>query len=367
MCATRSVYIAATAQDEGKTTTVLGFLQYLKDHFSSVGFMKPVGQRYVTLDDGTRVDKDAWLIKEVFGLSDDGADISPIIIPRGFTRTYIDAHTTISLEERVTAAYSRVSRAHQAVVIEGTGHAGVGSVIDMSNARVAALLNAPVILVSGGGIGKPVDSIVLNASLFRAHDVYVCGAFINKVSRERCDEVRDYAARALACHDIPLLGVLPYTPLLSCPTLRETARCVDGRFICGDTAENRLFAAVTLACMYNHDVLARITQDTLVVTTAEATDILLACAGEGASADMLLGKISAVLLVEGYTPKTHIVRMLERADIPVIVTDMTAYDATRSVAQMVAKTQPDNPEKMAEVHRVFTENTDLSTCMRMLW
>ena len=57
------------------------------------------------------------------------------------------------------------------VVVEGTGHAGVGAVVDLSNARVAAMLDAPVIIVSEGGIGRPIDEIVLNGALFAAHGV----------------------------------------------------------------------------------------------------------------------------------------------------------------------------------------------------
>jgi hypothetical protein len=40
------------------------------------------------------------------------------------------------------------------LTIEGTGHAGVGSILKLSNARVARMLDAPVLMVTGGGIGN---------------------------------------------------------------------------------------------------------------------------------------------------------------------------------------------------------------------
>jgi len=67
------------------------------------------------------------------------------------------------------------------VVIEGTGHAGVGSIFDLSNARVANLLDAKVILVTSGGIGKPMDEIELNMALFEKECAEVIGVIINKV------------------------------------------------------------------------------------------------------------------------------------------------------------------------------------------
>ena len=67
------------------------------------------------------------------------------------------------------------------LLIEGTGHAGVGAVIGLSNAVVASMLGAPAMIISEGGVGRPIDEIVLNASLFAAHGVEVAGAIVNKV------------------------------------------------------------------------------------------------------------------------------------------------------------------------------------------
>lgn len=48
------------------------------------------------------------------------------------------------------------------VVVEGTGHVGVGSVIGLSNARVARELGIDMVLVAKGGIGSTFDELELN-------------------------------------------------------------------------------------------------------------------------------------------------------------------------------------------------------------
>ena len=63
----------------------------------------------------------------------------------------------------------------------------------LSNARVASMLRAPAVIVSEGGVGRPIDEIVLNASHFEAHGVPVAGAIVNKV---RVDEQPGIAADA---------------------------------------------------------------------------------------------------------------------------------------------------------------------------
>ena len=104
------IFIAATKQDEGKTTSALGLLIHLQKHFSNVGFMKPVGQKFVELSDGAKVDKDVWLVRESFNFNDDAQLMSPVTIPPGFTKRYIDNRTPDILSQKVVDAFSKQSK-----------------------------------------------------------------------------------------------------------------------------------------------------------------------------------------------------------------------------------------------------------------
>ena len=44
---TPRVFIAATRQNDGKTTPSLGLIAALQGYFPRVGYIKPVGQRFV--------------------------------------------------------------------------------------------------------------------------------------------------------------------------------------------------------------------------------------------------------------------------------------------------------------------------------
>src|SRR5687768_8114215 len=54
----KRVFLAATGQNRGKTTTSLGLSAAIRERGLRLGFMKPVGQRYLVVD-GTRADEDA--------------------------------------------------------------------------------------------------------------------------------------------------------------------------------------------------------------------------------------------------------------------------------------------------------------------
>jgi dethiobiotin synthetase len=183
--------------------------------------VKPVGQRYLVVD-GTRADEDAVLMSEVFSLPDSLNDMSPVTLPRGFTTDFVMGRVTDDLEGQIVAAYERVAADKDLVVIEGTGHAGVGAVVGVSNARVAALLGAPAIIVSEGGVGRPIDEIVLNRALFAAHGVKVIGAVVNKVDVVGHPHLPEVLSRGLGQHGIALLGCIPYSEFLANPSLEKT-------------------------------------------------------------------------------------------------------------------------------------------------
>ncbi|MBI4974366.1 MAG: dethiobiotin synthase, partial [Candidatus Omnitrophica bacterium] len=164
----KKIFIAATMQNDGKTTVSLGLISVLKKHFKRIGFIKPIGQRYL-IEQGYKVDEDSVLIEAVFGINCDQCtikDMSPVAIEKGFTERYIENGPEQDFTKLIRDSFERIARDSDLVVIEGTGHAGVGSVFDLSNATVARLLDANAILISSGGIGRPIDEVMLNKPLF---------------------------------------------------------------------------------------------------------------------------------------------------------------------------------------------------------
>lgn len=145
------IYVAATREHVGKTTTSLALVSGLQKRFERVGYMKPVGQKCVSVKDEEgntcTVDKDVPVVHEHFYLDHCCLrDMSPVQIPAGYTRDYIDG--MISPEEQldsILSSYRRIDAASDVVLCEGTGHGAVGSVIDASNARVAEVLGGKMV------------------------------------------------------------------------------------------------------------------------------------------------------------------------------------------------------------------------------
>src|SRR5262245_60484080 len=211
---TPRVFIAATRQNDGKTTTSLGLLAALQQFFPRIGYIKPVGQRFVEIEE-QKIDEDTVLMDSVYRLNCPLVDMSPIAVEPDFTRRYLESSNNDALVKRIKRAFGRVAWEKDFVLCEGSGHAGVGSVFDLSNAQVAKMLGAKVIIVTQGGIGKPIDEVALNQALFEKEGVEIIGVILNKVLGEKMDQVTDFARRGLKRKGLDLLGVIPHQRVLS--------------------------------------------------------------------------------------------------------------------------------------------------------
>ncbi|MBU1006081.1 MAG: AAA family ATPase [Candidatus Omnitrophica bacterium] len=343
--ATKKVFIAATRQNDGKTTISLGLIRAFRRRFKRVGFIKPVGQRYV-IENGYKADEDSVLIEKVCGMKCRLRDMSPIAIEKGFTETFIRKGGRRKLVDSITNSFERVSRKKNLVVIEGTGHAGVGSVFDLSNARVANLLGAKVILVTSGGIGKPIDEIMLNMALFEKEGVDVIGVIVNKVLVSKYRKVRKIIRMALKRKGVDVLGIVPYTKSLSIPTMQHILEEPDIELVSKKTGLNNKIRKVLIGAMEPHDALDYIENETLLITPGDREDILMTLLNAH-----LLKKprknisISGVILTGNIMPHKKIMSLIEDADIPIFLSKKHTYATAEIIHELAVKIRPEDKEK----------------------
>ncbi|WP_369412338.1 AAA family ATPase [Geotalea toluenoxydans] len=134
----------------------------------------------------------------VFGMEEDIRLMSPVVLGRGSTKRFLDGQlTTAELEERLIRACGEMERKYDFLIIEGAGHGGVGSVVGLSNGRVASLCGAPVVMVSGGGIGNVIDSVLLNLPLYRGEGTPVRLLMVNKLLPNKRETSLGYLSKLL--------------------------------------------------------------------------------------------------------------------------------------------------------------------------
>ena len=372
----RQLYLAATGQNRGKTTTSLGLLNGFLSRGLRTGFMKPVGQRTV-IDHGEPADEDAVLMHETFGLREPYSVMSPVHIPRGFTKAYIAGEVVDDLGDRILRAQAHY-REHDVLLIEGTGHAGVGAVIGLSNARVAAMLGSPTVIVSEGGVGRPIDEIVLNAALFRANGVTVAGAIVNKVDIDAQPGIARVIASGLAPYDIPLLGVLPVRPILSNPTLEMILEGVHGEVLHAGPDLERVIDDVAVGAMEPRHMLERVGPGTLVIVPGDREDVILTLTtahqlgmadrsnrdqqdqdATRAITDDHDGAAIGLVLTGGYRPRPAVIDAIRRADLCATLVNEDTYAVASEVHDLLVKTHAADLVKIELIKQLVAGNLDV--------
>ena len=349
----RHVYLAATGQNRGKTTVSLGVLDGFQRRGLSTGFLKPVGQRTI-IEDGVPADEDAVLMKQVFGLPEPLRQMSPVHIPRGFTQAYIEGEVVEDLPARILAAHAAFAD-RDILLIEGTGHAGVGAVIGLSNAVVAGLLGAPAVIVSEGGVGRPIDEIVLNASLFERFGVTVAGAIVNKVDLDAKPGLARTLERGLARHGIPLLGVLPYRPILSNPTLAMVLEGLHGETIHAGPDLDEVIGGIAIGAMEPEHMLERIGPRSLVIVPGDRTDVIGAIVGARAEGGGDGTRALGIVLTGGYRPAPVILDAIREADLFAMLVSEDTYQVASELHDLLVKTHPADAGKIAEIKALLWE------------
>ena len=359
---TKRLFIAATQQNDGKTTVSLGIFGALRKTQGRIGFIKPVGQRFVEIE-GHKIDEDTVLIDQTYGIGSPLDAISPIAVEPDFTRKFIQQSNTDMLVRRIQNSFDRAAWEKDFVIIEGTGHAGVGSVFDLSNARVAKLLNSKAILVTQGGIGRPIDEIALNRAVFEKEGVELIGVIMNKIHPEKYEHVVDFARRGFERLGIELLGSIPADPLLTHPTLGQVCKAVKGDFINARTSSRRLVRQSLIGDMGTGHLLTLFHPGMLLITPGDRDDVVLAALSH-------TGKhprgICGLVMSSGHHPHESVMKLLREGELPVITSPLDSYSIASTLHSMTVKTLPGDNEKIQRIQSLVEQHVNVARIVEKL-
>lgn len=360
----KRVYVAATSQHIGKTTSTLGLVKAISNKGINVGYCKPVGQEGILDEEkNVYVDKDAVLFAQVMKFEIEPHLHSPVILGPGATTAYLDNPEGFNYEEDILRAAKILDERHEITIFEGTGHPGVGSVVNLSNADVAKKLGASVILVVEGGIGNTIDRLKLSLTIFQEQEIPVLGVIVNKVMPTKYDKVKYYVGKKLEEWQIPLLGVMPYDKTLLYPLFDMICKAIDGRYLHNyDKKYNRI-----------EKILAASLVDTFDFNESE--NVLLVV-----SANRVSEVISKIQQKTKGFDKCHLAAMVITGDgrmeewsesfgcedyilenqIPVVATKLDTYGSALQISKIEVKINTRTPWKTERAGELIEEFIDLS-------
>jgi hypothetical protein len=310
------------------------------------------------------------LIDQTYGVKVPIEAMSPIAVEPDFTRKYIQHSNNDFLVRRIQNSFDRAAWEKDFVIIEGTGHAGVGSVFDLSNARVAKLLNSKVLLITKGGIGRAIDEVVLNKALFDKEGVELVGVILNKVLPDKFEQIQDFARRGLERLGIDLIGVIPAEPMLANATLGQINKQIKGKFIHAKSeghASRRRVNKIIIGAMNSSHVMEYFKPGTLVITPGDREDIILAALSSLTVSDEEHGRTLAGLILSGdLFPHQSVLDLIRASNLPVIGSSMDSYTVANSIHNMTVKTLPGDAEKIDRIQHLIDKHVEVDRLLKKL-
>lgn len=353
----KKIFVAATGQNSGKTTTSLSLLHLARKKYDRIGFIKPIGPKLVTLN-GLMVDKDAALMAKVYGLEKQLEYMSPVVLAPGTTKKVLEGKISpVEFEEKILRAIEVLERECDFLIVEGAGHSGVGTVLGMSNARIARLVDAPVLMVTGGGIGNVVDSVGMNAALFRQEGAEIRAIVANKIIPEKREEILHYLNLAYRDGSIKVIGGFNYQPILANPTLRRISSLLDLPIQGNIEEDMRIVHHVQIGAASTQRVVELLREATLLLVTSSRDELLVTLANLYAMPEYR-SKIVG-LIIPGVAPLSNITRkILDRSNIPYMRTDRTTTEIFLDVSEDVSKLTAEDHEKIALIQALAEKRFD---------
>ena len=353
----KRLFVAATGQNSGKTTTSLSLLHLARKKYDKIGFIKPIGPKLATLN-GRLVDKDAALMAQVYGLEKYLEYMSPVVLQPGTTKKVLEGEILpADFEQKVLTAVEVLDRACDFLIVEGAGHSGVGTVLGMSNAHIARLVDAPVMMVTGGGIGNVVDSVGMNAALFHQEGADIRAIVANKIIPEKREETLHYLDLAFRDSGIKVIGGFNYQPILANPTLRRISSVL-GLPIQGNREEDmRIVHHIQIGAASTQRVVEILQESTLLLVTSSRDELLVTLANLYTLPEYR-SKIVG-LIIPGVAPLSNITqKILDRSNIPYMRTERTTTEIFLDVSEDVSKLTAEDIEKIALIQTLAEKRFD---------
>ncbi|MET4781154.1 phosphate acetyltransferase [Glaciihabitans sp. UYNi722] len=357
----RSIYITSVEGHAGKSTIALGVLDTLSHETERVGVFRPVARSSESRD----------YVLEML-LAHDGVDLD---YDECVGVSYEDVHQDpdAALSE-IVSRYKSVERQCDAVVILGSDYTDVGSPTELSfNARIAANLGAPVLLVLGGqssdehGSRSPDDMRQIfglaRQELESAH-AQVLGVIANRADPDRLDDI--VAALGIDAGRAPVWAI-PEDRFLIAPSVASLMGAVDGTLFRGDPALlGRESLGVVVAAMSMENVLTRLIEGGVVVVPGDRSDVLLAVLM--AHAAETFPSLSGIILNGGFEILPQIALLIDGLDnsLPIIRNKLGTYDTALRITQTRGRLAADSQRKYDTALALFEQHVDADVLLRLL-
>ena len=341
----RSLYITSPEGLSGKSAVALGLVDLLSRRVGRVGVFRPI------INHEPKHDSVVELLIAHPGVRQDYEEAVGVT----YAQWHADQDGALS---RIVDRFGELGAQFDAIVVVGSDYTDVTTGNEWAtNARIAANLGSPVVLVVHGRDRTPA---VIAATLELARSELVAwharpvAAIANRVDPAAIGEVRELLARTGL-----VAGAIPNIPLLGAPTVADLRDACGAMLWRGNPdLLARESMGFLVAAMTPPNVLKRLRPYTTVIVPGDRSDMLPALILAHQSATF--PDLASMVLTGGYAPEPSITRLIDgiRTDLPILLNIGGTFDTATSLGRVRGRLTPDSPVKLEKALQAFAEGVD---------
>jgi len=342
------VYVASVEGTTGKSTVALGVLHQLSRRVGRVAVFRPIVRADAATHGGRDYVLDLLIAQDAVEQSyEDGAGV-----------TYEEVHADPDAAlDTIVQRYHAVAEHADAVLVVGSDYTDVGTPTEFSfNAKIAANLGAPVLLVVNG-FGRTPSEVRAIADMAAAELTANHGSLFAVIAN-RVDGQSTPVVAALDGIGAPAFAI-PEQPVLNQPLVADLLAPIDGSLLSGDPQLlTREVTGLMIAGMTMPNVLDRLFDGAAVVTAGDRPEVVLGVLMAHASRNF--PQISAIVLNGGFELPGQVQRLIEGLGVtlPIIETGLGTQATSARLTAVRGRLTKDSPRKVDTALTLFDQYVD---------
>lgn len=364
---TRSLYITSAEGRTGKSTVALGVVEALTRTLRRVGVFRPIA----------RSSERDYVLELLLPRTTAELDYAQCV-GVGYDDVHADPEAALSV---IVERFKAVEAECDAVVILGSDFTDVGSPTELGyNARIAANLGAPVLLVLGGRVSQGGEEQLgrtdarspeelgqlaeIATAELREHHASLLAVIANRADPDRLTGIISRLSAVEA--GVPVWAI-PENGFLVAPTMRAIMDSIGGRLLIGDPELlGREALGVVMAAMSMENVLPRLLEGAVVVVPGDRAEVLLAVLM--AHSSETFPSIAGVVLNGGFELAESVERLVRglRPSLPIILTDLGSYETAVRITRTRGRLAADSQRKYDTALALFEQHVDADALLARL-
>jgi phosphate acetyltransferase len=235
------------------------------------------------------------------------------------------------------------------------------------NVLIAKNLGIPVVIVSGG-IKKTLHDFIQSLKIaydsYDNKDVEVLSIIANKVKKENIltvvAEIKKNLPQQISVSAIPLEDKMHN------PTMKEFLKGIDAKILFGKEYLNNATGAIKVGAMHLSKFLDYLTDDSVVVTPADRSDILLGTLQANISSNY--PSVSGIILTGGIKLSASVIKLIEGLEkvVPILWVKEGTFNTASQLSTIRSHIYADNKSKIKMSITMFDNYVDVDSLKEKL-